>query len=771
MDTILGTIDRILYHKIQQYSESGNKYLISKFNIKNGRDTINISVKGEMNSPIYGWEYTLYGDWEDSEKYGRTFAFVSFDPSIVRSHEGMADYLARSVPAIGKVRARRFVDHFGNESLKVLRSNPERAIEVEGITRTAVNQIVKFFTNDNPLDIDPAAYSKLFDLLSPIRPPRRVFKSLIDNFGSNAPQFVMENPYKLLDYPGMGWKRVDDFAVGVLRYNPVGIERHREAISEVLMRHSETGHIKMQFGELHAEATNLLGNPLVKSSFDSLVKEKQIVIDDDRFVSLYRLWIAEHRISENIKRIYTLSDVLPFDLDDELLADEQRAVPAMVRDYSVAILSGVPGSGKSFCISRIIKSLYSNGITDILVVAPTGKAAKRNQEFLYESIPGVDIPCMTIHRALGGQLGVDVEQGIPENEARINRGRDRFTFEHGPLDPLPYQFFIMDETSMCDCELMASFLSAIPDGARLLLVGDRYQLPSVGPGSVLRDLMASGIPSITFEQPRRNCGDIALACYNIKEGKRPIPNREDSNWTHIQKTGEENILEVMCNIHKKYTEMYGYDKAKENLQVVSPEKKGILGCININRVLSPIVNPLCDGQSIGDNDDTIRKGDKIIRIKNGIVKMLSINSFDEDLYDHVIFDNKVYIESKCYVVNGDPGIVEGLLGPNIVVRFSSPDRLCLLEKSDPKIILSYACTVHKVQGSGYPVVITPFHDFYWNHRYNTGLYNRELLYTTFSRPISRFISVGPIECAYRAIDRVTIGQRLTRLESLINDWI
>ena len=244
MDSISGTIGRTIFHKTSDFSDSGNKYLISIFDYQcEGGALAQCTIKGEMNTPVYGWSYNLFGHWKEDAK-GKHFAFDSFEPILPRSHEGMADYLHRSVPSIGKVRARLIVDHLGDESFSILKTNPERISEVPGIPPSSREAVETYFRSDNAAEVDPAAYARLYDLLSPIRPPRRVVMSLLKNFGSNAPQFITENPYRLLDYPGMGWIRVDRFATEILKYPYGGIVRHEKAILEVLSRNSEYGHTK-----------------------------------------------------------------------------------------------------------------------------------------------------------------------------------------------------------------------------------------------------------------------------------------------------------------------------------------------------------------------------------------------------------------------------------------------------------------------------------------------------------------------------------------------
>jgi exodeoxyribonuclease V alpha subunit len=783
MECIEGQIGVVKYHKTNEFSSSGNKFIISKFTYENNGKYEDISIKGEMNTPVFGWRYKLYGQFSEDSKYGKTFTFESFEPILAKSHEGMADYLARSVPAIGKIRARLIVDKFGDDTFSILKTDPSRLREVPNLPRMAREQAEEFFASDNALEVDPVAYARLYDLLSPIRPPRRIIKSLLQNFGSNAPQFITDHPYRLLDYPGMGWLRVDRFAVEVLKYNPEGIERHKKGISEILSRNSEHGHTKIDESTLYCNSTNLLGVSLNPGAIGSL-KEDEIIISEDDYISSSALFNAERSIAREIERIQsTCEGDLDFDISEEEFDEEQKQIPSIVKSNGVCIITGVPGSGKSWSVANIVKHLYDNGITSILVIAPTGKASKRNDEFLQQSLPSVKIPCSTIHRALGGRIGAESEEGIPQDEARLNRGREQFYFEYGRDNKLPYEYFIIDEMSMVDVSLFASLLEAIPDGSRVLLVGDRHQLSSVGPGSVLRDLIAAEVPTVVLDKPRRNSGAIAQACYQIKEGKNPDPKVLNENWTHVERNDDNQILDVIREIHIRYIAQNSIEAAKENLQVIAPEKKGILGCHNLNRMLGSIMNPgeapLIESKGRDeDGEAMVRLHDKVVRNKNAYVKMLSKNMIhpdsDEYEYDYnnqktYVFNGEEYFINECAIVNGDGGEVEGFKGSDIIVRFSNPDRLCVLPRSESHISLAYALTTHKCQGSGFPIVIMPLpvNGYYWNEKTKTGLFSRELLYTSFSRPIERLITVGSIKSVYKAIGRITIDYRKTRLTDMI----
>jgi exodeoxyribonuclease V alpha subunit len=361
---------------------------------------------------------------------------------------------------------------------------------------------------------------------------------------------------------------------------------------------------------------------------------------------------------------------------------------------------------------------------------------------------------------------------------------------------------------MMDVRLAARFLQAIPSGSRLLIVGDHHQLPSVGPGSVLRDLISAGLPCTILDRPRRHSGAIAHACWRIKEGQKTHPrliSDEESggnaNWTHLEIKSDYDILAMIVQIHRNYIAQYGREAAKANLQVISPEKKGTLGCYNLNAVLSPVVNPLpsaAEGResfalSNGeDHEKSMRIGDRVVRTKNGTVKCLLDPKIThrelaatvgdtaarimesagwKSVAKSVMIGDRRYLVAGCYVVNGDMGEIMASKGNgpfrSTVVRFANPERLCMLPSGDAYLLLAYAMTVHKMQGSSMPICIIPLSSFYWNEKFNTGLFSRELVYTAFSRPSERLITVGRISELSAAIERKTIGRRMTRLREIM----
>lgn len=797
MITIEGMLDsRPIYHDVSKFSDSGNKYLISRFTVQNAEDPYSpeVTVKGEMNSPVYGWRYRLHGQWEESDR-GTAFKFSSFEAILPTNNSGLIDYLSRYVPALGTHRARLIVDKFGDESLNILRYEPRRIDEIEGIGTKTAAAVAEFFEGEQDAAVDPAAYSRLYDLLSSVRPPRRVILSLLKRFGSNAEQFVREDPYRLIAYPGMGWDRVDLLARETLKYRRDGLSRHKAAIREAIDRRTAHGDTKVDADELRCDASELLGMKVRPDAMELLIVNGELVADGP-WVIAWNLDEAERGIVRHIRRLQDTFEAFVRLTPLAGLDDKQADIVPMFKDNAVCILTGTPGSGKSFSTSLIMKSIVSFGIEDIIVCAPTGKAAKREQELLSYALPGINIPCMTIHRALGCRPS-DEETDVPGEDAKVGRGRDGYEFVHDEDCPLPYRIFVCAEASMADVYLFYCLVRAIPDGSRLFIVGDENQLPSVGPGAVLRDLVRA-VPTVTLDKPRRNSGSIALACYQINQGQRINPallseqaRREGfpDNLTHREVPTEEGVLQFIQELHINYIKKYGVDMLKQNVQVISPEKKGIVGCHSLNAAIRQIATPPGDEFKLGsDEKGGIRIGDKVVRTKNGMEEILlrpdvsfddlttifgrdearemDLNDWREDA-DRVWIKDEEYLIHKCYLVNGDIGEAIGIHGKRLIVRFMEPDRTCFLKPGESHVILAYAMTVHKMMGSQAPIIVLPLADFYWNPKTRSGIWMRELVYPAMSRPTERMITVGPLSCLHDAIGRQTVDRRKTRLRELM----
>jgi exodeoxyribonuclease V alpha subunit len=786
LEAIDVTLQRKVYHQVSKFGPPGGaKYLI-------GRTTAGRSIRGNMNNPVEGQQYRLWGSWKPQKGYPDAFEFTSFEALCERSAGGIAAYLAKgNIPKIGPARARALVDAFGADTLDILRQNPDRALEVPGITEEMVASIRQHFDEIKD-QIDPVAVAKLIEMFEGYRFPLRVAKLCVKNFGSDAPEVIRENPYLLIDFPRMGWKSVDPFALEALQYPRDGKYRQTAALVEALNKVAEDGHTYVTRSELfNIIEKRVLGEQFNARYLDQAIKDGLVSASDDGNDVIYQirdLADAEAMVAERLK---TLQGTGPSPVAGVLtvetwgaslsppLGSDQMSAAYSAWTHPVSIITGAPGTGKSYLTSRFIKRMYDMGHRSIRCVAPTGKAAKRMAELLLEV--GIDdIPCSTIHKALRpSPPQTDSQEGVSAEDAKFGRGKESWGFGHHIGNPLEDRIIIVEEPSMLDAKLASSLLQAIAPGTRVIFVGDENQLQSVGPGAILRDMIAAGIPTAVLRDIRRSesAGTVVHACHAVIADRTPCPADEidleaAKNWVHIELSDpaeiRDKIVELVCT---RDTDDIMWDK-----QVISPQKgKYLFGCDHLNLVLSHALNaenhpgpPLTDevtGEIIEESSHP-RIGDKVVRTKNAVVDEL-VEIADGGGRADLLWDGRRWKADECPVVNGDMGTVVDVLMDEracYLVRFRFPDRFVRLPINDAEIELAYAMTVHKMQGSGARVVIIPVSNaFYFNNQTGMGLWCRELFYTAMSRTIERLYTVGEIDAIETACRRKTVDKRRTTL--------
>lgn len=807
LDTLDITLSRIIYHNTSQRNRAGVKYLIA-------RTSSGATIKGEMSKAIEGERYRLWGEWRLQKPYkGRpaeeAFEFQHHEVIIDQSESGISHYLRTHVDGLGMMKSAALVAEFGTDTLTILRTEPERAATVKGITPEIVESIRKHFAETH---IDPMAYAKLVDMFAGYKIPKKVISTLAKDFGSDAPQMIQEKPYLLLAFPRLGWQLVDSFATATAGYPKNGTDRHKAAIVEALERISAQGHTYGTRVDIETIAFGLIDATPTGEAWDAALNEDLIVSKDqdgEKYPAycLPKLADAEETIAERLATLAATANPLPFTLNDDGLLEGQRNAIRLIEQYGVVILAGAPGTGKTYTITRALSGLVENGITSIKFVAPTGKAAKRAAELLRNALPNCPIEPSTIHRALAPQPSSEAE-GVPQAVAKMGRGREEFGFGRGPDSPIEASIIVVDECSMVDAKLGASLFNAVANGSRLIIVGDPNQLPSVGAGSVLRDLIEAGVPTATLTEVQRNSGRIVRACHAILGGQVPEPAAKldlpnGNNWVHLEISDPSQIAAQIVRLHESARKNGNYNP-EWDMQVISPEKrKPGVGCNHLNRLLAELLNPYrqIDPAKVTEDDmgapPPFERGDKVIRTKNGLCDRMAaeiegeINGEDADQFaiqepfarsgvvipipeDAPTFrwDGKRYGLVETDIVNGDMGTILDICkeGDNwyVVVRFHSPDRLCRLPYGECHLELAYAVTCHKAQGSGFKYVIVPVHDsFYYNARTGEGLWNREMIYTLLSRAETLLVTVGTQQSIRSAVGRKTVGRRRTRLAGLM----
>lgn len=831
MDSLDGVLTRKLYHKPSKWNPAGVPYLIGKL-------ASGITIKGEMSDPREGESYRFWGSYQAQKGYSEdAFEFSTYDVMIDESEAGVALYLRNYVPGLGAVKAAALVEHFGADTLMVLRSTPERVTEVPRLTEANVAAIRHYFEND--CRVDPVAFAKLVDLFKDFKIPRKVIVQLIKDFGSSVVDEVIRRPYSiLLPYPRIGWKTVDGLALTVLDYPPDGIDRHAAAIIEALTQICDQGHTYAERADINVLLINTLGVGMPQSEAWVYVLAEQLVtadtldqrsdeyeeraavlaeaqgrenagfssdflrahLDDVYFrpgvkFMLPKIARAEEEIARRLVKLAEYARPLTVDIDTMGLNVDQVQAVRTIPENGVSLITGAPGTGKSYSLARVLSGLRTSGVGPIRVVAPTGKAAKRAAELLAEHQGTAGIPCTTIHKALEPKPSQETS-GVPATSAKIGRGREPFIFSRNEANPLDAQIVVIDETSMVDVQLAASLLRAIAPGSRVIFVGDPNQLPSVGPGSFLRDMIDAGLPCATLNVIQRSteAGRVVHACHAIKDGRLPSPADTISlpveNWVHIEIQNQNEIAdEIVAMISPKNA----FPDVLWDIQVVTPQRgKHPTACANLNRLLSLKLNPpspalgggiAADGASEnqpgddGSFEPMFRVGDKVIRTKNGVADGLV--AIPKDLpKDNSVLVDWTWKETnwsiwETPIVNGDMGVVRDIvIGDKksfVVVELRTPDRLIRLPMSDHHLSLAYAITCHKAQGSGFPFTIVPVHPaYYWDEKTQTGIFNREWIYTAISRAEKLLVTVGQASAIRAAISRKTVHRRQTRLVDLIH---
>lgn len=780
----------VVFHRIGRWSRNGVPYLIA-------RTTDGATIKGEMSDAVEGDQYRLWGEWREQKRseYGTAFEFQHYESIIGEAPAAVAKFLSRHIAGVGSRNAQRIVDHFGADALGVLRAAPERIAECTGVSPTVVAHIKDYFSDQTIFD--PTAYTRLLELFAGQKFPQKLLKKLIDDFGSAAPSIVVGNPYILLNYQRMGWKTVDGWALTseLIKYPHNGIERARAAIYEYLVQVRNDGHTWAPLIDLKSSMHRFTSLPLNGDALESLIADHIVTRDTtdtgmDSYALSY-LHYAEKGIARHLVRLWLAGSPLRRAYGTTGLEEEQIPAAENLSNWPVAVLTGGAGTGKSTLTINILGSILdqSEGYDAIKVMAPTGKAAKRDAELIAQHLPDSGIVPTTIHSALAAAAS-DEPLGVPASSAKFGRGRAEFGFRHNEADTLPANHVVIEELSMCDAVLFNKALGACADGTRVLLVGDPNQLPSVQAGAVLRDLILAGWPTATLTKPRRNAGRIVHSCHAILRGDTPIPaprfNLEiGDNYVHIEESDPNKIPDIIARLHDNPNR-----DPKRDIQVITAENyKKPIACRNLNDILSAKLNPRPNGGGIelpdgngngngnGDDDEgggvRFRPEDKVIRLENGSVAeliALDIGSNGDlaDDYDSVTWDwqGRLYEVRETKVVNGDMGIVKDMVedryGFHVIVQFTNPNRLCRLPYATCELALAYAITVHKSQGSGFPYVILPVHQIF-----HKGLFSREFLYTAFSRAEQALVTVGTRESIALAVGRKTIHQRRTRLREFV----
>lgn len=717
MINIDGIVEKIIFRNDE------NGYTVAKFLSEDE----SIVVVGSCFEIFEDRSYKLKGDFTYHKKFGQQFAFTSIEEILPNSKEALIKYLSNGmIPFVGEKVARKIVEEFGENTLEILEKNPQRLLSIEGIGRKKYKKIYE------ALEKNLNARKILLYFSSYNISPNLALK-IYKEYGDKSIDLIKENPYVLIeDIGGIGFKKADQIALsfGIKKDSE---ERIIQGLKYVLSRANLNGHTYLPLDILVKNANKLLEISIddLENSLRGLSFSKDFYVD--KVGGDYLCYYAPYLRAENYiaGKLNEINITFHEDLDvnkkiEEIeetrnikLANGQRQAIKKSLDHGVFLITGGPGTGKTTALKALI-DVYEFMGKKIKLAAPTGRAAKRMKEST-----GHD--ALTLHKLL---------------EINFTDSKDIY---YDPID-LECDVLIVDEMSMVDIMLMETLLRSLEKGVRLILVGDPDQLPSVGAGNVLRDIIDSKLFSQVnlveiFRQKEESM--IIKNAHLINKGERPILNNND--FFLISEQGENKGLEIIKDLlSKRLGEYYGIDSS--DIQVLSPMKKGLLGTFNLNKVLQELLNK--SQEKIEVFGKTFKLYDRVIQMKNN--------------YDlEAIIENDFYKETTKGVFNGDLGYISSIdVEEKILeVTFDDAKKVKYLPEDLDQLELSYAMTIHKSQGSEFPVVVIPL---FWAP---PMLLTRNLIYTAITRASKLVVLVGKYEYLMKMIENNKTRIRYSNLKN------
>lgn len=695
---------------------------------------------------INAGEYVVFnGDFTVHQTYGLQFKVTSYEESRPEDMDSIERYLGSgAIKGVGPALAARIVRHFKMDTFRVIEENPEELSQVKGISNRMAMEIA-----DQVAEKKGMRNAMLF--LGKLGIGMNLAVKIYKEYGEKVYEIIENNPYKLADdMEGVGFKIADEIArnSGMELDSPFRI---KSGILYALSAAVSAGHTYYPMDALIEEAGKLLGVFIAKPEeilTDLMIDRKVMVRDVDgiKAVYLYSVYHTELAIAHRLfaLKFEDMPDEKAFDKDLHSIEKEENiTLESMQREAvrasagsGIVVITGGPGTGKTTTINTIIRYFERKGM-DIMLAAPTGRAAKRMTE-------ATGHEAQTIHRML--ELS-----GILSDEI------SNASFERNETNPLETDVVIIDEMSMVDIFLMNSLLKAIADGTRLILVGDANQLPSVGPGNVLKDIIASGCFNTVrlakiFRQ--EEAGDIVVNAHKINEGELFEIGPSSRDFPFIRRADANAIINALVTLVKVKLPAYT-DCSPNDVQVLTPTRKGSLGVERLNTVLQQFLNPPSNSKVEKEIGSIIfREGDKVMQIKNNYKIPWEIRG-----------RNGIPIETGMGVFNGDMGIVDNinLYLSEMTVRFDEERYVTYTFKETDELEHAYAVTVHKSQGSEYPAVVLPLLDG------PRMLMNRNILYTAVTRARKCICIVGSEQTFYNMISNENEQKRFSSLDIRIKE--
>lgn len=738
-ETVTGYIDHVIFRN----EDNGYTVMV----MKGTEDDSELTCVGTFPALTQGASIEAVGNYTTHPVYGRQFQISSYTEKMPEDALAMERYLGSgAIKGIGAALAARIVRRFGDDTMRIVEEEPERLAEIKGISEKKAMEIAEQMT-------EKADMRRAMIFLQKYGISLNLGARIYQKYGQTVYSVLQENPYRLAeDIGGVGFKIADEIA------SKIGIHtdsdyRIRSGMLYTLLQASGEGHTYLPKEELFFRASQLLGvdpSYMEKHLMDMVVDRKLIVKETEEGAVVYpaRFYYLELNTARMLCELNILCPEdeqmmakriarIEKETDTELDEMQKQAIMAAAR-HGLFILTGGPGTGKTTTINAIIRYFEEEG-AELRLAAPTGRAAKRMTEATgYEA--------QTIHRLL--ELN-----GMPEGE---QEGRT-VHFDRNSENPLEADVIIIDEMSMVDIALMHSLLLAVTAGTRLILVGDENQLPSVGPGNVLRDIIRSRCFSVVelkkiFRQASES--DIVVNAHKINHGEQVTINNKSRDFFFLKRYDADIIIRVVIALIQEKLPRY-VDAKPYEIQVLTPMRKGLLGVERLNQILQRYLNPPDDKKKEKEIGQRLfREGDKVMQVKNNY-----------QLEWEILGRYKIPVDKGVGVFNGDTGIMEEIneFAETATVQFEDGRRAEYSFKQLEELELAYAVTIHKSQGSEYPAVILPL---------LSGprmLMNRNLLYTAVTRARKCVTVVGSENTFAEMIRNEKQQQRYSSLDRRIRE--
>jgi helicase, recD/traA family len=721
VESLAGYVEHIIYRN------ADNGYTV--LNLVSGEDEI--TCVGIFSAIAEGENIEAQGEYTEHPTYGQQFKVTSFEEKAPEDEEAIERYLGSgAIKGIGLAMAARIVRRFKEDTFRIIEEEPERLAEIKGISNRKAMEIASQVNEKRDL-------RQAMIFLQQYGITMNLAVKVYQAYGQDVYGIIRENPYRLADdIDGVGFRTADEIAarVGIRMDSDF---RVRSGILYTLLQASGEGHTYLPETELTPRASKLLNVTAeqVEKQYMDLAIERKIILkqmEDQTQIYAASFYYMEANTATMLKRLNVSYDVSDAEIEQRIRGIEKKsgmtldehqvtAVKEAVRN-GLLVITGGPGTGKTTTINTIIRYFELEGL-EIFLAAPTGRAAKRMSET-------TGFEARTVHRMLELNGGAEGSGG----------------FERDESNPLEANVIIVDEMSMVDISLMYSLLKAISVGTRLILVGDVNQLPSVGPGSVLRDIIQShacNVVMLTKIFRQASTSDIIVNAHKINHGEEVILDNKSMDFFFLKRYDADVIINVVLQLIKQKLPKF-VDATPYDIQVLTPMRKGLLGVERLNGILQRYMNPPANDKVEKEYGSTVfREGDKVMQTKNNYQLAWEIRT-----------KFGLTVDKGLGIFNGDMGIIRQIndFAEQMIIEFDEGRMVEYPYKLLDELELAYAITIHKSQGSEYPAVVIPL----------LGgpmmLMNRNLLYTAVTRARKCVTLVGN-EVTFRQMIQNTSQQK------------